>query len=76
MGLPTVLQPIMVINGEDDLTQFTRRAAPLLVNGFIAERPDWGHGFLDAATPAIADLARRFLDHDDPRLAAAQPPVD
>lgn len=65
MGLPEVSQPIMVINGEDDLTEYTRRAATLLANGYIVERPEWGHGFLDAATQDIAALARRFLDSSE-----------
>ncbi|WBH17995.1 alpha/beta fold hydrolase [Sphingomonas radiodurans] len=64
MGLPQIHQPIMVINGNDDLTDYTRKAAPLLVNGLIVERPDWSHGFLDAATRDACVLVRRFLDRD------------
>jgi pimeloyl-ACP methyl ester carboxylesterase len=69
MGLPDVRQPVMVINGEDDLTEYTRRAAPLLANGFIAEHPEWGHGFLDAATQEVASQARSFLDSSDAQFA-------
>ncbi|MEN3746564.1 alpha/beta fold hydrolase [Sphingomonas sp. HF-S3] len=62
MGLPQVRQPILVINNDDDLTEYTRRAAPLLVNGRIVETPQWTHGFLDAATDEACLLVRSFLD--------------
>jgi pimeloyl-ACP methyl ester carboxylesterase len=65
MGLPQVHQPIMVINNDDDLTLYTRKAAPLLVNGTIVETPQWTHGFLDAATPEVCELLRSFLDRED-----------
>ena len=62
MGLPEVKQPIMIINPGDDLQQFTPRATDLLVNGRIIDKPEWGHGFLDASTLEAAKLARSFLD--------------
>lgn len=66
MGLPEVRQQIMIINPGDDLQPFTPRAADLLVNGRIVDRPEWGHGFLDASTADAAALARAFLDSPEP----------
>jgi len=62
MGLPEVRQPIMVINPNDDLVQYTPRAAALMVDGCIVDKPEWGHGFLDASTGDAAALVRGFLD--------------
>jgi pimeloyl-ACP methyl ester carboxylesterase len=62
MGLPDIRQPIMIINPGDDLAAFTPRAAALLVNGHIVDKPEWGHGFLDASTEEAAALVRGFLD--------------
>ncbi|MET0241257.1 MAG: alpha/beta hydrolase [Sphingobium sp.] len=66
MGLPEVRQPIMIINPGDDLQQFTPRAKDLLVNGRIVDRPEWGHGFLDASTKDAEALVRGFLDSAEP----------
>lgn len=66
MGLPEVRQPVMIINPGDDLQQFTPRAKDLLINGRIIDKPEWGHGFLDASTAEAAALARAFLDSTDP----------
>ncbi len=41
---------IVVINPNDDLVEQTPRIKPLLQNGTVLEKPDWGHGFLDAMT--------------------------
>ena len=59
--LAQVAQPLLVINPNDDLTAETRRAGPLLRNGRILERPEWGHGFLDGDTAAAVTLVRNFL---------------
>lgn len=64
MGLPSVPQPIMVINPNDDLVHYTPRAAELMVNGHIVDKPEWGHGFLDASTAEAAALVRDFLDRE------------
>lgn len=53
---------MLVINPGDDLAEQTRRAAPLIANGGIIERPGWGHGFLDLHTAEAVDLVREFLD--------------
>ncbi|MCA3255729.1 MAG: alpha/beta hydrolase [Alphaproteobacteria bacterium] len=62
MGLPEVRQPVLIINPNDDLNGFTPRAAALTVNGRIVDKPDWGHGFLDASTAEAAALARAHFD--------------
>lgn len=64
LRLPEVAQPILVINPADDLHEYTLRAAPLLRNGTIVERPEWGHGFLDASTADAVDLVGSFLSAD------------
>lgn len=60
--LPRATQPILVLNNADDLQACTRRAAPLLANGRILERPDWGHGFLDSRAAEFAAIVREFCD--------------
>ena len=60
--LPRATQPILVINTNDDLVQYTPRARPLLKNGRILDLPDWGHGFLDLHTVEFAAILREFLD--------------
>ena len=61
-ALDEVEQPILVLNTNDDLVEYTRRVAPLLRHGRVQELPDWGHGFLDHNTDATAKLVRDFLD--------------
>lgn len=61
LRLPEVAQPVLVINCGDDLHEYTLRAAPLLRNGVIVERPDWGHGFLDASTADAVALVNGFV---------------
>ncbi|MBY0518883.1 MAG: alpha/beta hydrolase [Sphingomonas sp.] len=65
LRLPDVAQPVLVINCGDDLQEYTWRAAPLLRNGVIVERPAWGHGFLDASTADAVALAEGFLAAPD-----------
>ena len=61
-ALPQIKQPVLVLNNNDDLQEYTRRALPLLQNGVILERADWGHGFLDLHTAEFAKIAREFFD--------------
>jgi pimeloyl-ACP methyl ester carboxylesterase len=61
LRLPEISQPVLVINPGDDLSEQTRRAAPLLVNGRIVEQPHWGHGFLDRNTEEAVKLVDDFL---------------
>lgn len=65
LRLSEVDQRVLVINPGDDLQDYTRRAAPLLRNGAIVERPDWGHGFLDASTAEAVTLIDEFLSSPD-----------
>ena len=60
--LPTVSQPILVLNPEDDLWEQTRRATPYLKNGRIHDLPGWTHGALDGHTAEMAAIVRAFLD--------------
>ncbi|MCB1624569.1 MAG: alpha/beta hydrolase [Pseudomonadales bacterium] len=61
-ALPRLEQPVLVLNNNDDLQEYTRRALPLLKNGAILERADWGHGFLDLHAAEFAGIARTFFD--------------
>lgn len=54
--------PILILNPEDDLWQYTPRAAKLLKNGRVHDLQGWTHGFLDAETVKVAGLLRGFLD--------------
>lgn len=60
-NLPTVAQPVLVLNPDDDLAEQTPRAAPFLSNGRIHDLP-YSHGMLDAHTAEIAAILRLFLD--------------
>lgn len=60
--LPTLMQPILVLNPEDDLYDYTLRAAAKLQNGRVHNLPGWSHGFLDIHTAEVAALLRGFLD--------------
>lgn len=54
--------PVLILNPQDDLWDYTPRAAPLLRNGRVHGLPGWNHGFLDARAAETADLVRGFLD--------------
>lgn len=60
--LPSVSQPTLVLNPDDDLSTQTARAASLLNRGELRHLPGWGHGFLDVHSQEAADLVRGFLD--------------
>jgi len=60
-NLPSVAQPILLINPDDDLVEQTPRAAPLLTNGRMVDLP-YSHGMLDAHTEEIGQILRDFLD--------------
>jgi pimeloyl-ACP methyl ester carboxylesterase len=61
-ALKRTTHPVLVLNPEDDLWQYTPRAAPLLKNGRVHDLPGWTHGFLDAKTAEVARLVRQFFD--------------
>lgn len=54
--------PILILNPEDDLWDYTPRAAPLMKNGRVHDLPGWSHGFLDRHTDEVAHLVRTFID--------------
>jgi pimeloyl-ACP methyl ester carboxylesterase len=61
-ALKTLTHRIAILNPSDQLSEATRRAAPMLRNGRIVELPEWRHGFLDLHANAAADLVLRLLD--------------
>lgn len=63
-ALKSASVPILILNPEDDLWEYTPRAAPLMNNGRVHDLPGWTHGFLDRHPDHIATLVRDFLDHD------------
>ena len=62
--LPKLSLPILILNPEDDLYEYTKRAVPLLKNGRVHNLPGWSHGFLDIHTTEVAKLLRNFLDSE------------
>jgi|ETNmetMinimDraft_35_1059890.scaffolds.fasta_scaffold209001_1 hypothetical protein len=60
--LSEVDKPILVLNPNDDLVERTRRALPLMKNGYIHELPHLNHGMLDCATEEIFWILKKFLD--------------
>lgn len=62
--LPLAQQPILVINTNDDLVQYTPRAMQYIARGELLNLPQWGHGFLDLHTAEFGAILRRFTDHD------------
>ncbi|MEM9704705.1 MAG: alpha/beta fold hydrolase [Pseudomonadota bacterium] len=63
--LASLAHRITIINVGDELAEATRRAAPLLNNGEIIERPEWGHGMFDTVPLEIAELVTRILNKKD-----------
>ncbi len=60
--LPELPMPVDLINAGDDLYEATKRALPLLRNGRLIDRPDWGHGLLRARPGEVAALLDSLLD--------------
>lgn len=63
--LPTIEQPLLLLNPGDDLQAETRRAPPLLRRAQLVEIPSWGHGFLDGFTEEAGRLIVSFLEAPD-----------
>lgn len=61
-ALPRARQPVLVVNPNDDLVQYTPRAMPYVRNGRLLDLPDWGHGFLDLHTAEFGRIVREFVD--------------
>ncbi|HBF89680.1 MAG TPA: hypothetical protein DDX09_00795 [Hyphomonas atlantica] len=55
-ALQTLPHRITILNPNDDLTECTRRAAPMLRNGKIIELPEWGYNFMDVWPEESAQL--------------------
>ena len=60
--LPTLAQPVLVLNPEDELRVHTGRAASLIKNGRLQDLPGWTHGFVDSEVAETARIVRAFLD--------------
>lgn len=60
--MPEVEHPILVINLDDDLTEHTKRAAPLLRNGRIHAIEGYGHAWFDVIPEEAGRILREFLD--------------
>ncbi|MEO0997010.1 MAG: alpha/beta fold hydrolase [Pseudomonadota bacterium] len=60
--LPELPMPVDLVNAADDLHEATERALPLLKNGRLVDRPDWGHGVLRARPGEVAALLDSLLD--------------
>lgn len=63
--MPEVEHPILVINLDDDLTEHTKRAAPLLRNGRIHTIKGYGHAWFDVIPDEAGRILREFLDPAD-----------
>jgi len=63
-ALKNILSPILILNPNDDLVDYTKRAKKYLVNGKILELTNLGHGFLDHNTSEISISIREFLDNN------------
>ena len=53
---------ITVFNPSDELNAQTVRAAALLRPGAVIEKPNWGHGFLEARADELASELRAVFD--------------
>lgn len=60
--MPEVEHPILVINLDDDLTEHTKRAAPLRRNGRIHAIEGYGHAWFDVIPEEAGRILREFLD--------------
>jgi len=61
-ALKKIPHRILVLNPQDDLWEYTPRAAALMKNGRVLDLPNWNHGFLDTRTKDVAKILREFLD--------------
>lgn len=69
--LPTVTQPVLVFNPEDDLHVQTARLKDELDGIELVDLPGWSHGFCDTRADELAERLRQFLDA--PGKGAAAP---
>ena len=59
--LREIEHPLLVINPRDDCWELSQRADALWNNGRRIDKPEWGHGFLNAFAPEAARLMLDFL---------------
>lgn len=59
-----VTAPILILNPGGDLNESTLRAARLVKNGKLIDRPKWPREFMTYDTAEAAALVRPFLDED------------
>jgi pimeloyl-ACP methyl ester carboxylesterase len=64
-ALSEVSQPLLVLNPDDDLTEQTLRAVPIVGEANVKRLPGWAHGLLEVHGEAAAHVIRKFLDSDD-----------
>jgi pimeloyl-ACP methyl ester carboxylesterase len=62
-ALLKITHPILVLNPEDDLWEYTLSARSLLKNpkSYVHNLPRWGHGFLDVRTEEAVSIVNSFL---------------
>ncbi len=58
-------QPVFVMNPKDDCFEVSKRADPLLRNGFRKDFPEWGHGFMNAFPEEAAREILSFIDEHE-----------
>ena len=60
--LKSVNKPVLVLNPEDDLVQYSNRAKGLAKHLAVCDLPGWSHGFLDLKTEETVQMVRAHLD--------------
>jgi hypothetical protein len=60
--LAEISQPLLVVNPLDDCHEQSRRADALWNNGRRIDKPEWGHGFLNAFPLDAAELFLTFIE--------------
>ena len=75
MRLAEISQPILLLNPQDDLRDYTLRAPKHIRNGRMILLDGWGHGFLDLHALAVAELVESYLgaSQDEPFSGLAIP---
>lgn len=56
--------PMLILNLDDDLREYTPRVMPYLRNAELADCPQWSHGLLDSHAADVAQLVTTYLDRD------------
>lgn len=53
---------VTILNPDDELYEFTIRAAPLFKNGRLENHKEWGHGFMKVFTEDAVKVVKTALD--------------